>query len=103
MRLLQFLKNEIRNFKSSCPITKRTSSSYPGEAAHNLYAAMHELEDKNFDLLIEEKFTESGIGISLNDRLYSAQETNFNFDYTNELLKLNKHKDIFLKRLQLFF
>ena len=52
------------------------------EAAHNLYSAMHELDEKKFDVIIAEKFPEKGIGNSLNDRLYRAQETNFDFDDT---------------------
>jgi L-threonylcarbamoyladenylate synthase len=51
------------------------------EAAKNLYAAMHELDAKNFDLIIAEQLPDSGIGLSLNDRLLRAQETTFEFDY----------------------
>ena len=47
------------------------------EAAQNLYAAMHELDAMNFDFIIAEKFPEMGLGISINDRLYRAQETEF--------------------------
>ncbi|MEI7509538.1 MAG: L-threonylcarbamoyladenylate synthase [Flavobacterium sp.] len=47
------------------------------EAATNLYAAMHQMDDKKFDLIISEKFPEIGIGVSLNDRLQRAQETTF--------------------------
>ena len=46
------------------------------EAASHLYAAMHLMDEKKFDLIIAEKFPEYGIGISLNDRLQRAQETN---------------------------
>ena len=45
------------------------------EAATNLYAAMHQMDDKKFDLIIAEKFPDIGIGVSLNDRLQRAQET----------------------------
>lgn len=47
------------------------------EAATNLYAAMHLMDDKKFDLIIAERFPEIGIGVSLNDRLQRAQETTF--------------------------
>jgi len=47
------------------------------EAAQKLYAAMHELDDQNLDLIVAERFPDIGIGISLNDRLQRAQETNF--------------------------
>lgn len=60
------------------------------EAAHNLYAALHELDERKFDLIIAQKFPEHGIGNSLNDKLYRAQETHFDFDYPTELLKINK-------------
>ncbi len=58
------------------------------EAAHRLYAAMHELDERKFDIIIAEKFPENGIGNSLNDRLYRAQETHFDFDLATELLKI---------------
>lgn len=47
------------------------------EAAQNLYSAMHQLDAMNVDVIIAEKFPDNGIGVSLNDRLYRAQETNF--------------------------
>ncbi|WP_291120036.1 L-threonylcarbamoyladenylate synthase [Flavobacterium sp. UBA6135] len=49
------------------------------EAAKNLYAAMHKLDEKGFDLLIAEKFPDVGIGKTINDRLTRAckKETNF--------------------------
>jgi L-threonylcarbamoyladenylate synthase len=49
------------------------------EAAKNLYAAMHQLDAMNFDAIYAEKVPENGIGVSINDRLYRAQEENFNF------------------------
>ena len=42
------------------------------EAAANLYAAMHELDSKNLDLIIAERFSEFGLGKSINDRLQRA-------------------------------
>jgi L-threonylcarbamoyladenylate synthase len=42
------------------------------EAAANLYAAMHELDTKNLDLIIAERFSEFGLGKSINDRLQRA-------------------------------
>jgi L-threonylcarbamoyladenylate synthase len=68
-----------------------TKNKIINEAAHNFYAALHELDERKFDLIIAEKFPEQGIGNSLNDRLYRAQETHFDFDYQTELLKINKH------------
>ncbi|MBC7525601.1 MAG: threonylcarbamoyl-AMP synthase [Flavobacterium sp.] len=47
------------------------------EAAHNLYAAMHQLDSENLEFIIAERFPSVGIGVTLNDRLQRAQETNF--------------------------
>jgi L-threonylcarbamoyladenylate synthase len=42
------------------------------EAAANLYAAMHELDSKNLDIIIAERFSEFSLGKSINDRLKRA-------------------------------
>ena len=42
------------------------------EAAAKLYDAMHELDAKNLDLIITEKFPAFGLGKSINDRLQRA-------------------------------
>lgn len=42
------------------------------EAASRLYNAMHELDSKNLDIIIAEKFPDSGLGKSINDRLQRA-------------------------------
>ena len=42
------------------------------EAAANLYAAMHELDTKNLDIIIAERFSKFGLGKSINDRLQRA-------------------------------
>ena len=42
------------------------------EAAANLYNAMHVLDHKNLDVIIAEKFPETGLGKSINDRLQRA-------------------------------
>ena len=42
------------------------------EAAANLYAAMHELDTKNLDIIIAERFSEFSLGKSINDRLKRA-------------------------------
>ncbi|AUC85444.1 threonylcarbamoyl-AMP synthase [Polaribacter sp. ALD11] len=42
------------------------------EAASRLYDAMHTLDSKNLDIIIAEKFPESGLGNSINDRLQRA-------------------------------
>jgi len=43
-------------------------------AAANLYAAMHSMDNKNYDLIIARKFPGTGIGLSINDRLNRAKE-----------------------------
>jgi L-threonylcarbamoyladenylate synthase len=42
------------------------------EAAKNLYAALHRLDACGADIIIAEKLPESGLGISINDRLQRA-------------------------------
>lgn len=42
------------------------------EAAAQLYDAMHELDSKNLDIIIAEKFPDFGLGKSINDRLQRA-------------------------------
>ena len=59
------------------------------EAAQNLYAAMHQLDAQGFDFIIAEKFPETGIGISLNDRLFRAQEAEFDIEIQKELKNPN--------------
>jgi L-threonylcarbamoyladenylate synthase len=50
-----------------------------GEAARNLYAAMHQLDEMNFDVIYAEKLPQKELGTTINDRLYRAQEEKFNF------------------------
>jgi L-threonylcarbamoyladenylate synthase len=47
-------------------------------AMRHLYAALHDLDSKNYDIIICERFPESNIGQSINDRLTRAcgSETN---------------------------
>lgn len=41
-------------------------------AAHNLYAALHEMDERNYELIIAKIFPEAGLGHALNDRLRRA-------------------------------
>jgi L-threonylcarbamoyladenylate synthase len=61
------------------------------EAAQNLYAAMHQLDAQGFDFIIAEKFPETGIGISLNDRLSRAQEAEFDIEIQKEIKNPNNY------------
>jgi len=42
------------------------------EAAHNLYAAMYAMDDKELKVIIVEKMPEIGVGQAINDRLHRA-------------------------------
>lgn len=42
-------------------------------AGANLYEAMHTMDSRNYDILIVQKFPETGIGCSINDRLDRAK------------------------------
>lgn len=42
------------------------------EAAQNLYAAMHRLDQKNLDMIVFEQLPEKGLGIAINDKLRRA-------------------------------
>jgi L-threonylcarbamoyladenylate synthase len=49
-------------------------------AGVNLYAAMHMMDSRNYDIIVVREFPESGIGLSINDRLSRAKTDN---DYAN--------------------
>lgn len=49
------------------------------EAAHNLYDAMHQLDAMHLDVIIAQQLPAIDLGNSINDRLFRAQETNFEF------------------------
>ena len=53
----QYILSHQRNFKT---------------AMNRLYAAMHDMDSKGFDLILCERFPESSIGSSINDRLQRA-------------------------------
>ena len=42
------------------------------EAATNLYAALHRLDKNNLDIIIAERFPDTGLGRTINDRLERA-------------------------------
>jgi L-threonylcarbamoyladenylate synthase len=45
------------------------------EAAKNLYAAMHRLDRLNLDIIIAQRFPNIGLGMTLNDKLQRASNT----------------------------
>lgn len=71
--LLLFQKQNFIESNVFCEILSNTSDI--NEAARNLYAAMHVLDAGKFDIIIAEEFPNTGLGISINDRLCRAQET----------------------------
>lgn len=47
-----------------------------GNAAKRLYGLLHELDDRNLDCILIEKFPDHGLGRTINDRLKRAAATN---------------------------
>jgi L-threonylcarbamoyladenylate synthase len=45
------------------------------EAARNLYAAMHDMDERGYQLIIVKKLPETGIGLAINDRLLRAAKS----------------------------
>lgn len=73
----------FKNENQSLPLEKfveLSSTKDLTEAASNLYAAMHQLDVLHFDVIYAEKLPEKELGITINDRLYRAQEENFDFN-----------------------
>jgi L-threonylcarbamoyladenylate synthase len=73
------LFNNDYDFLPSEKYFELSKSKDLGEAARNLYAAMHQLDEMNFDVIYAEKLPQKELGITINDRLYRAQEEKFNF------------------------
>ena len=68
---LLLFQNEIKN--ASIKYQEILSKSGDlSEAARNLYAAMHRLDEKNIDIIIAEIMPDSGLGRTMNDRLQRA-------------------------------
>jgi len=85
-----FLVFSDLNMENKEKCIQLTKSENLEEAAQNLYSAMHKLDEAGFELIIAEKFPETGIGISLNDRLYRAQESEFDTKTLNEIKNLTQ-------------
>ncbi|WP_027077204.1 L-threonylcarbamoyladenylate synthase [Maribacter antarcticus] len=73
----QHLKLGVLSFKNEFThenVTVKTLSKQGDleEAAKNLFAALYELDELNLDLIIAEKFPNTGLGASINDRLRRA-------------------------------
>ena len=44
-------------------------------AAHNLYKALHDLDQGNYQLIVVKRFPNQGLGLSINDRIQRAQNS----------------------------
>ena len=70
---LLLFQNELKT-----PIVKHqeilSTSGNLKEAAKKLYAAMHRLDKLNLDLIIAEKFPDTGLGKTINDKLQRASK-----------------------------
>ena len=75
---LLLFKNSIHNNNSSIIIHEEilSKSGDYTEAAKNLYAAMHRLDELNLDLIIAERLPDEGLGKAINDKLERATKKN---------------------------
>jgi len=67
----------FQNKLTDCPVFSQEILSESGdldEAARNLYAAMHRLDQLNLDKIVAEKLPEFGLGLTLNDKLTRASK-----------------------------
>jgi len=70
MGLLLFTKrNNLVDYNQQEILSKKGDLR---EAASNLYAAMYRLDKMNLDFIVAERFPDSGLGRSINDRLERA-------------------------------
>jgi L-threonylcarbamoyladenylate synthase len=68
--ILQFKKHSTYPLVSA--IETLSAIGDTEEAAKNLYAAMHKLDQQNLDVIIAEKFPAIGLGLAINDKLERA-------------------------------
>ena len=68
---LLLFNNEIANKKNTVQEVLSKSGDL-NEAAKNLYAALHRLDEQKLDAIIAEKFPNKGLGKTINDRLQRA-------------------------------
>ncbi|MBX2906062.1 MAG: threonylcarbamoyl-AMP synthase [Taibaiella sp.] len=59
-------------------------------AAKHLYAAMHDMDVRGYELIIVKLFPDKGVGVALNDRLERAA---YGHKYDNFLKRNNTHND----------
>lgn len=68
---LLLFKNQLQN-KSIIHQEILSNSGDLAEAAKNLYAAMHRLDQNNLDVIIAERLPDEGLGKTINDKLERA-------------------------------
>jgi L-threonylcarbamoyladenylate synthase len=64
---------KVNNFEDSIIYSFQ---GHLGNAAKRLYGLLHELDDRNLDCILIEKFPNHGLGRTINDRLKRAAVTN---------------------------
>lgn len=60
------------NFANATMVETLSEKRDLDEAAKNLFAALHRLDQENLDIIIAQRFPNEGLGISINDRLERA-------------------------------
>jgi L-threonylcarbamoyladenylate synthase len=68
---LLVFKNTIENNSVIHQEILSKSGNY-NEAARNLYAALHRLDQNNLDVIIAERLPDEGLGKTINDKLERA-------------------------------
>lgn len=68
--ILSFFKDDFIGVEISRALSKEKNLE---EAAQVFFATLHELDEAGLDIIIAERFPEEGLGRSINDRLYRAQ------------------------------
>lgn len=61
-----------KDYENAAVVRTLSKQGDMGEAARNLFTALHELDQMSLDLIIADKFPEEGLGASINDRLQRA-------------------------------
>jgi L-threonylcarbamoyladenylate synthase len=72
---LLLFKNPIKNINSIHQEILTKSGDF-NEAAKNLYAAMHRLDQNKLDVIIAERLPDEGLGKTINDKLERATKKN---------------------------
>ena len=68
---LLLFKKTIQDYQIDCQEILSKSGDYT-EAAKNLYAAMHRLDQNKLDVIIAERLPDEGLGKTINDKLERA-------------------------------